>query len=193
VSTELVVLLDDARRPIGTMPKAQVHTADTPLHLAFSVYVFDRQGRFLTTRRALSKRTWAGVWTNSCCGHPAPGEDVADAARRRVGQELGLTLERLEVELPDFAYRATSAEGIVENEVCPVYVALAAGDPRPDPAEVAEWRWVDWADFRLLASAAPWAVSPWAAVQVLQLPGSLPRSAAGLITARGSRPGPARP
>jgi isopentenyl-diphosphate delta-isomerase len=172
--TERVVLLDDSRRPIGAMPKAQVHTADTPLHLAFSVYVFDHQGRFLTTRRALSKRTWAGVWTNSCCGHPGPGEDVAEAARRRAGQELGLTLSRLEVVLPDFAYRATSAEGITENEVCPVYVAMVGGDPLPDPEEVAEWQWVDWADFRRLATRTPWAISPWAAAQVAQLPERLP-------------------
>ncbi|MDP9240230.1 MAG: isopentenyl-diphosphate Delta-isomerase [Actinomycetota bacterium] len=171
---ELVVLLDQARRPIGTMPKSQVHSADTPLHLAFSVYVFDDRGRFLATRRALTKRTWAGVWTNSCCGHPGPDEDVADAARRRVGQELGLTLERLDLVLPDFAYRATSAERIVENEVCPVFVAVVAGDPTPAPDEVAEWRWVDWADFRRLAGTAPWAISPWAAAQVALLPDSLP-------------------
>lgn len=173
-TAELVVLLDAQRRPIATMPKALVHTADTPLHLAFSVYVFDPQGRFLATRRALSKQTWAGVWTNSCCGHPAPGEDVGAAAGRRLGQELGLTPESLDLALPDFAYRATSAEGITENEVCPVYIARVAGDPRPDPEEIAEWRWVAWADFRALAVAAPWAISPWAAAQVPQLPAVLP-------------------
>jgi len=171
---EFVVLLDAARRPVGTMLKSQVHSADTPLHLAFSVYAFDDRGRFLATRRALSKRTWAGVWTNSCCGHPGPDEDVADAARRRVGQELGLTLERLDLALPDFAYRAISAEGIVENEFCPVFVAVVAGDPSPDTDEVAEWRWVDWADFRDLARTAPWAISPWAAAQVPLLPLALP-------------------
>ncbi|MEP6695671.1 MAG: isopentenyl-diphosphate Delta-isomerase [Pseudonocardiales bacterium] len=177
---ELVVLLGADRRPIGSMPKAQVHTADTPLHLAFSVYVFDRQGRFLATRRALAKRTWAGVWTNSCCGHPGPDEGVADAARRRLGQELGLTAEHLDLVLADFAYRATSADGIVENEVCPVFVARVDGDPSPDPAEVAEWHWVRWADFQHLAATAPWALSPWAAAQTPH------------ISAPDSRPGPAR-
>ncbi|MGB9377608.1 MAG: isopentenyl-diphosphate Delta-isomerase [Mycobacteriales bacterium] len=171
---ELVILLDEQRRPIATMPKASVHHSDTPLHLAFSVYVFDDKGRFLATRRALTKQTWAGIWTNSCCGHPAPGEPVADAAARRLGQELGLSPTDITVVLADFAYRATSAEGVVENEVCPVFVARVVGEPTPDPAEVVEWRWVDWADFRQLARSAPWALSPWSVEQVAQLPADLP-------------------
>jgi isopentenyl-diphosphate Delta-isomerase len=175
VAEELVVLLDERGRPAGTMPKAEVHGPDTPLHLAFSVYVFDSAGGFLATRRALGKRTWPGVWTNSCCGHPAPGEDPATAARRRLVQELGLRPARLELALPDFAYRAVAADGIVENEICPVYLAHLDGDPQPapdpDPEEVADWRWVDWASFRTLATTAPWALSPWAVQQVGRLLG----------------------
>jgi isopentenyl-diphosphate Delta-isomerase len=170
---ELVVLLDEQRRPAGAMPKAQVHGTDTPLHLAFSVYLFDSRGGFLATRRALGKRTWPGVWTNTCCGHPAPGEAPADAARRRLGQELGLRPARLEPVLPDFAYRAVAADGIVEHEVCPVFLAHLDDPepaPTPDPAEVADWRWVPWTAFRTLAIAAPWALSPWAVEQVHQLP-----------------------
>src|SRR5919107_3950231 len=105
---ERVVLLDDEHRPAGTMPKADVHGTDTPLHLAFSVYVFDRQGRLLTTRRALAKRTWGGVWSNTCCGHPAPGEEISEAVSRRLAEELSLEVSGLEVVLPDFSYRAVS-------------------------------------------------------------------------------------
>jgi isopentenyl-diphosphate Delta-isomerase len=170
---QLVVLLDTAGRPVGTMPKAQAHHADTPLHLAFSVYVFDAGGRFLATRRALGKRTWPGVWTNSCCGHPAPGEGVATAARRRLGQELGLQPARLELVLPDFAYRAVAPDGTVEHEVCPVLFAHLAGDREPevaaDPDEVAEWRWVSWETFGTVATTAPWALSPWSVEQVTRL------------------------
>jgi isopentenyl-diphosphate delta-isomerase len=168
--TDLVVLLDERRRPIGTMPRQTVHGPNTPLHLAFSVYVFHTDGRVLVTRRAMGKRTWPGVWTNSCCGHVRPGESPVDAVRRRTPEELGLHLGDIDLALPDFAYRATSAEGIVENEVCPVFATTVDRDPTPDPAEVAEWRWVDWAGLRTAIDRAPWLVSPWAAIQVPMLP-----------------------
>ena len=164
---ELVVLLDDQRRPIGTAPKAGVHTAHTPLHLAFSSYAFDPSGtRLLVTRRALGKKTWPGVWTNTCCGHPAPGEDLAEAMTRRIGQELGLTPTAVELALPDFAYTAEMADGTRENEFCPVFRVVVDADPVPDPAEVADWKWVDWADLVVAAEHAPWLISPWAALQV---------------------------
>ena len=87
---ELVVLLDEQGEAIGTTPKRGVHHADTPLHLAFSCYLFDDTGRLLMTRRALHKPTWPGAWTNSVCGHPAPGEPIEDAVRRRVLDEVGV-------------------------------------------------------------------------------------------------------
>lgn len=168
---ELVVLLGPDRAPIGTMAKALVHTAQTPLHLAFSCYVVDTGGRLLVSRRALGKRTFPGLWTNTCCGHPAPGETLEAAAARRADAELGISLSDVTVVLPDFAYRATAADGIVENEVCPVLVArLADGSsPRPDPAEVAEWRWVAWESFLAAARYAPWALSPWSVLQAAEL------------------------
>lgn len=169
---ELVVLLDEAGHPIGTAPKAEVHHLDTPLHLAFSCYVFDPDGRFLLTQRALDKLTWPGAWTNSCCGHPAPGERVEDAVRRRVGQELGIDPVDVRLVLPDFRYRAVMGDGTVENELCPVYTAVCP-DPSslaPDPSEVASAMWVDWTDFRGEVLAGRREVSPWCIDQLVALP-----------------------
>lgn len=163
---ELVVLTDDDGTPTGTAAKATVHSAHTPLHLAVSCYIFDQDGRLLVTRRALDKKTWPGVWTNSFCGHPFPAERSIDAVRRRGVEELGLEVSRIREVLPDFRYRAVDASGIVEHEICPVYCASADRDPVPDPDEVAEWRWVQPRDFATAVRATPWAFSPWVALQL---------------------------
>ncbi|WP_302183779.1 isopentenyl-diphosphate Delta-isomerase [Rothia santali] len=157
----MVVLLDDQDRPVGTAPKAGVHTEDTPRHLAFSCYVLDAEGRVLLTRRALGKKAWPGTWTNSLCGHPGPGEDLPAAVARRARQELGLELAEIREVVPDFSYRAVDASGIVEDEFCPVYVARAASTPEPRPAEVCEISWVPARDAVAAVRAVPAAFSPW--------------------------------
>lgn len=169
-SPEQVVLLDEDGHAIGTADKAGVHGLDTPLHLAFSCYVFDRQHRLLLTQRAWHKVTWPGEWTNSCCGHPAPGETLIAAVRRRAHQELGITLTDLRLALPGFRYRCAMADGTEENEMCPVLVAFTADEVRPDPAEVASHAWVPWASFREEVLCGRSTVSPWCVSQVAELP-----------------------
>jgi isopentenyl-diphosphate delta-isomerase len=166
---ELVVLLDADGQPCGTAPKLEIHDHETPLHLAFSCYVFDSTGRLLVTRRALTKATWPGVWTNSFCGHPGPGEDMVDAVRRRGRWELGLEVSRVELRLPKFKYRAVDMNGIVENELCPVFTAVTVDDVRPRPSEVCEYRWVSLPGLLTAAESAPWAFSPWMVLQLKEL------------------------
>ncbi|HET7414588.1 MAG TPA: isopentenyl-diphosphate Delta-isomerase [Arthrobacter sp.] len=166
---EMVVLADDDGNSVGTAAKAAVHTAQTPLHLAVSCYVFNEDGRLLVTRRALSKKTWPGVWTNSFCGHPFPAEASVDAVHRRAYEELGIRLRDVELALPDFRYRATDASGVVENEICPVHTAHTSDEPVPNRDEVAEWRWVDTQGFIDAVENAPWAFSPWVGWQLRQL------------------------
>lgn len=165
-TAELVVLASDDGTPVGTADKATVHSTSTPLHLAFSAHVYDDDGRVLITRRALTKRAWPGVWTNSFCGHPGPGESTGDAVVRRAGHELGLLLDSVELRLPDFRYRAVDASGIVENEICPVYTARAASAVTPRDDEVMEWKWVDPLEVTAAVAAAPWAFSPWLTLQL---------------------------
>src|SRR3712207_8837818 len=90
---ELIVLVDDDGREIGTLPKPEVHHGETPLHRAFSAYLFSDDGRLLITRRAEDKATFPGMWTNTVCGHPGPGEDDAAAIARRAREELGRSEE----------------------------------------------------------------------------------------------------
>jgi len=167
--SELVVLLDDAGTRIGTAPKETVHTGQTPLHLAFSCHVTRADGLVLVTRRALSKRTWPGVWTNSFCGHPAPDETIEDAVVRRAQRELGIRIHDLEPMLPDFRYRAVDASGIVEHEVCPVFSAITDDEVAPAPDEVAEFAWITPTQLRDAVAAAPFAFSPWLALQLREL------------------------
>ncbi len=166
---ELVVLVDDSGAPIGSAPKLSVHTTDTPLHFAFSCHVTNSDGAVLITRRALSKKTWPGVWTNSFCGHPAPDENIESAIHRRALQELGMEINNIRPLLPDFRYRAVDASGIVENEICPVFAAEAVTDPNPAASEVCEWQWVSPDKLRSAIDGAPFAFSPWLVWQHEQL------------------------
>ncbi|WP_203135653.1 isopentenyl-diphosphate Delta-isomerase [Microbacterium sp. JZ31] len=170
--TERVVLLDERGDPCGVAPKATVHDTQTALHLAFSCHVRDANGRILLTRRALTKRTWPGTWTNAFCGHPQPFEPIPDAVERRGRQELGLELRDLRLVLPDFRYRAVDASGVVENEICPVYTAEAVADPVLDPDEAMDAAWIEPAQLAAALAAAPWAFSPWLVLQARELSGA---------------------
>jgi isopentenyl-diphosphate delta-isomerase len=179
---ELIVLVDEHGRPTGSAEKWSSHHARTPLHLAFSCYVFDEAGAFLATRRALTKKVWPGVWSNTACGHPAPGESLPDAIGRRLRYELGMTVRDIEVVLPEHRYRAPAFNGIVEHEFCPVFVARAAGAPRPNPIEVQRTRWMQWPRFvREARGDAADAYSWWCKNQLAELLGHplIERYAAG--------------
>jgi isopentenyl-diphosphate delta-isomerase len=170
MAVDQVILLDEEGNRIGVHDKAQVHHRNTPLHLAFSCYVFDVNARLLLTRRASTKHTWPGVWTNSCCGHPLPDEPIHDAVVRRMADELGLTMVGLlELRLPRFRYRATMANGVVENEICPVFSTTADTQPTPDTAEVGEFTWLQWRDFAVSVLDGTRDVSPWCRLQVAEL------------------------
>ena len=168
---DLVELVDEAGSVIGHAARTTVHHTKTPRHRAFSVYLTDDAGRVLLTRRALSKATWPGVWSNSCCGHPRPGEMDVSAIRRRVREELGVEVRNLEAILPDFSYTATDPHGLVAIESCPLYRAsiVDAAVLRPDPEEVMDYQWLSWTDLVAIVERAPGFLSPWAVAQVHSL------------------------
>ncbi|TQI78625.1 isopentenyl-diphosphate delta-isomerase [Serratia fonticola] len=161
-----VVLLDEQGQPTGIMDKYAAHQQQTPLHLAFSTWIFNPQSQLLVTRRALSKKAWPGVWTNSVCGHPQWQEPFEHAIQQRCRYEVGLEVEHITAVAPDFRYCETDASGIMENEICPVYAALAVGDVMPRVNEVMDFHWVDLSALMSSLATTPWAFSPWMVQQL---------------------------
>ncbi|MFN0139042.1 MAG: isopentenyl-diphosphate Delta-isomerase, partial [Pyrinomonadaceae bacterium] len=143
---DMIVCVNEQNTALATAAKLAAHNADTKLHRAFSVFLFNSKGELLLQQRALTKKTWPGVWSNSACGHVMLHESLDAAAHRRLKHELGLTVAELHVVLPDFRYRAEK-DGVVENELCPVLVGHTDTQPRPNQSEVNAIRWVDWREF----------------------------------------------
>lgn len=174
---ELVVLCGADGSPRGTALKAEVHTALTPLHRAFSCYIFDEDSNLLLTRRALTKKTWPGVWTNSVCGHPGEGESDESAIIRRMAEELGAhTGAAPHPVLPDFCYEALDASGIMEREYCPVYrldIHRQHLSLKPNPDEVIQVLWVPFDKVLRTATLIPELLSPWMVEQLSQWPDTL--------------------
>lgn len=157
---EHVVLVNEHNLVLGTAPKATVHTKETPLHRGFSLFVFNNKNEFLVTQRALTKKTFPGVWSNTVCGHPAFNEEPKDAAIRRLQQELGMRLESIEF-VSDYRYTCADVNGIVENEICPVFVGWSHDDPLPNPDEIESSRWMAWEDFLRDIQERSDIYSPW--------------------------------
>ncbi|XTZ39136.1 isopentenyl-diphosphate Delta-isomerase [Salmonella enterica] len=161
VAQEHVILLNDQGEVIGTQEKYAAHTSHTPLHLAFSCWIFDNKGQTLVTRRAATKKAWPGVWTNSVCGHPQTGETIEQALIRRCRYEVGANIIHITLIAPEFRYRETDPSGIVENEICPVYAAQLSSDLLINRDEVMAYQWVDLDALLCALNATPWAFSPW--------------------------------
>jgi isopentenyl-diphosphate delta-isomerase len=139
MSVEHVILVDEADRETGTMEKIEAH-AKGMLHRAFSILLFNSKGEILIQKRAHTKYHSAGLWTNTCCSHPAPGELMKDATRRKLMQEMGID------EPSDFAfkfmYRTELENNLVEHELDHVFLGKFDGQPAINVKEVEAYRWV---------------------------------------------------
>lgn len=138
-AAELVVLVDGEDRPLGTAPKLEAHRSGL-LHRALSVVVRDRRGRLLLQKRAAGKYHSGGLWTNTCCSHPRPGEPVRRAAARRLREEMGVACAL--VRLMTTTYRADVGNGLIEHELVHVFGGRSDGPIRPDPREAEGFAWV---------------------------------------------------
>jgi isopentenyl-diphosphate delta-isomerase len=133
-----IALVNEQDEITGYLDKLKVHQ-DGILHRAFSVVVVNQEGQWLMHRRALDKYHSGGAWTNTCCSHLKLGESMVDAARNRLSSEMGISADPEFVE--SFHYRATFDNGLVENEIDHIFIAIWDGSPKPDPEEVMDWKW----------------------------------------------------
>jgi isopentenyl-diphosphate delta-isomerase len=158
MAAEQLILVDAFDRELGVGEKMEVHLAGA-LHRAFSVFVFDGRGRLLMQKRAADKYHSAGLWSNTACGHPRPGEETREAARRRLREEMGFDCELREAF--QFLYRAELDGALVEHEYDHVFVGVYDGEPSPDAAEVEDWKWLSVEELRRGLEAEPERYSPW--------------------------------
>lgn len=168
---ELIQYVDESGNITGeTAEKLAAHHAHTRRHLAFSFYGFDAAGRFLATQRAHAKKVWPDVWTNTCCGHPSPGETIPDAIRRRLDYEVGVgSVTDVLCLLPDYMYKTPPCNGIIENEFCPVFIGRIPTDFVPNPAEVEAYAWMTWQEYVADITENPNKYSYWTKDQVLRI------------------------
>ena len=155
---EHVVLVDEKDRPQGTMEKLQAHV-EGRLHRALSVFIFNTQGHMLLQQRAAGKYHSGMLWTNTCCSHPRPGEDVPAAAIRRLHEEMGMTCELT----PSFTfiYKALLDHDLTEYEFDHVFIGVTDAVPVPDPGEVAAYRYVSRDELEKEMAAYPAAFTEW--------------------------------
>jgi len=133
---DVVVLVTESDEAIGIMDKLEAHR-EALLHRAFSIFVFNNKGEMLLQQRAKSKYHSAGLWTNACCSHPRPGEDILSAASRRLQEELGFTTPLQKAF--EFIYRASFENGLTEYEYDHVFVGVYDGAIIPDKNEVSDY------------------------------------------------------
>lgn len=157
-SEEQLILVSESGRAKGAAGKTEVHERGL-LHRAFSIFLVDAQGRLLVQRRASGKYHSGGLWGNSCCGHPRPGERTRSAAKRRLGEELGVAAPLKARFLA--RYRAEVGGGMVENELVHVFFGRAPEALRPDPDEISETRFLSWDELDRIAAERPDTLAPW--------------------------------
>lgn len=155
---EQVILVDEQDREIGTLEKMQAHR-EGKLHRAFSVFIFDMAGRLLLQRRAEGKYHSPGLWTNTCCSHPRPGETVEEAASRRLQEEMGIHCELREVF--SFTYKAGVENGLTEHEFDHVFFGDYNEEPSINKEEVSEWKYESLTDTASDLEAHPEQYTVW--------------------------------
>jgi len=154
----LVILVDEFNKEIGESEKLLAHNKGL-LHRAFSIFIFDKHNRMLLQQRAFDKYHSGGLWTNACCSHPKPGEEITQAAHRRLKEEMGFDCEL--VNAFNFTYKVQFSTDMIEYEYDHVFVGRFDGEVEPNPTEVANFCWKELSLLKQELQQAPNLYSEW--------------------------------
>lgn len=163
---ERVILVDENNNEIGVEEKMRAH-AEGKLHRAFSIFIFDSDEKLLLQKRAQTKYHSGGLWSNTACGHPRPGETITEAARRRLREEMNFDCEIQEVF--SFIYRAQFENTLIEHEYDHVFKGQFNGEPVPNAQEVEECRWISLVELRKDLQRNPQAYTAWLRIAMSQM------------------------
>jgi isopentenyl-diphosphate delta-isomerase len=172
-----LILVDESDNEIGAEEAAAVHK-EGKLHRAFSIFVFTSHGKLLLQRRAVTKNHSGGLWTNTCCSHPSPGDSLEKIVHTRLREEMGFDCELKKV--LTFTYKAKFDNGLSEYEYDHLFVGVYDGEPKPDPTEVEGFKWMSIEELKADIRANPDAYTFWFKVAFdrllphLPLPGVAP-------------------
>lgn len=155
---EILILVNEEDNIIGTEEKLKAHI-DGLLHRAFSVMIFNNKGQLLIQKRAKNKYHSAGLWANSCCGHPRLGEDNTEAAQRRLQEELGFSCDL--VKISELKYSLKLQNGLYEKEYTHIFAGTYEGNIEPNPDEVSEIKWESLGKLQKKSALMPKRYAPW--------------------------------
>lgn len=154
----MLILIDENDVPTGHMAKMEAHEKGL-LHRAFSVFIFNSQGQLLLQQRALGKYHTPGLWTNTCCSHPFPSEEIRAAAIRRLGEEMGIRTEL--TFLFKMTYKYAFDNGLTEHEVDSVFVGYTDSLPIINTDEVHDYKYLSLAELKMSMELDPDQYTPW--------------------------------
>jgi isopentenyl-diphosphate delta-isomerase len=139
-----VVLVDKKDNQVGTGEKLKIYQ-EGKLHRCFSIFIFNSKGELLLQKRAKGKYHSGGLWSNACCSHPRPNQDLKNEAKRRLKEEMGIECDLREIF--SFIYKKDFGN-LVEHEFDHVFIGKSDANPKPNPEEAEDWKWIRPEDLR---------------------------------------------